>query len=279
MNDAKSSNERSPTYRADLIRRLWEFQTEPTCPDRVKRAIAEAAQTFEEYEVELTEAKRQRNDEQRLRLAAERRADETESEPIYNQPVGDVVVQCPRCEMRFMAPEDVIRRPTASTDPTAASLRQLADGSDGDMVSFTPNALRAMADAIDGSAEKTEPDAFGLFHDRVHDENGVSRSARSVKTSRDLTPSEAASFDKALARSQRRVLREGEKECEPPHCPTCSCVTWTEQPAAAGRVFEAPLPPEPGSTLCPHGLPLAENVCGPCSQGQPNRPAGTRRDE
>lgn len=24
-------------------------------------------------------------------------------------------------------------------------------------------------------------------------------------------------------------------------------------------------------TLCPHGLPLAENVCGPCSQGRPNK--------
>lgn len=25
--------------------------------------------------------------------------------------------------------------------------------------------------------------------------------------------------------------------------------------------------------LCPHGMPLAENICGPCSQGRPNRPA------
>lgn len=24
--------------------------------------------------------------------------------------------------------------------------------------------------------------------------------------------------------------------------------------------------------LCPHGMPLAENICGPCSQGEPNRP-------
>ena len=24
--------------------------------------------------------------------------------------------------------------------------------------------------------------------------------------------------------------------------------------------------------LCPHGMPLAENVCGPCSKGEPNRP-------
>lgn len=22
--------------------------------------------------------------------------------------------------------------------------------------------------------------------------------------------------------------------------------------------------------LCPHGMPLAENVCGPCSEGRPN---------
>lgn len=28
-------------------------------------------------------------------------------------------------------------------------------------------------------------------------------------------------------------------------------------------------PPETGA-LCPHGMPLAENVCGPCSQGRPN---------
>lgn len=28
--------------------------------------------------------------------------------------------------------------------------------------------------------------------------------------------------------------------------------------------------PETGA-LCPHGMPLAENVCGPCSEGQPNR--------
>lgn len=25
------------------------------------------------------------------------------------------------------------------------------------------------------------------------------------------------------------------------------------------------------SALCPHGMPLAENVCGPCSEGRPNR--------
>jgi hypothetical protein len=25
--------------------------------------------------------------------------------------------------------------------------------------------------------------------------------------------------------------------------------------------------------LCPHGMPLAENICGPCSQGRPNRRA------
>lgn len=25
--------------------------------------------------------------------------------------------------------------------------------------------------------------------------------------------------------------------------------------------------------LCPHGMPLAENVCGPCSKGKPNRPS------
>jgi hypothetical protein len=24
------------------------------------------------------------------------------------------------------------------------------------------------------------------------------------------------------------------------------------------------------SALCPHGMPLAENVCGPCSEGEPN---------
>ena len=27
------------------------------------------------------------------------------------------------------------------------------------------------------------------------------------------------------------------------------------------------------SAVCPHGMPLAENVCGPCSQGRPNTPA------
>lgn len=25
---------------------------------------------------------------------------------------------------------------------------------------------------------------------------------------------------------------------------------------------------------CPHGLPLADNVCGPCSKGKPNRSRG-----
>lgn len=24
-------------------------------------------------------------------------------------------------------------------------------------------------------------------------------------------------------------------------------------------------------TLCPHGMPLADNICGPCSEGRPNR--------
>lgn len=27
--------------------------------------------------------------------------------------------------------------------------------------------------------------------------------------------------------------------------------------------------PAPASELCPHGLPLADNICGPCSQGRP----------
>lgn len=39
---------------------------------------------------------------------------------------------------------------------------------------------------------------------------------------------------------------------EPPHCPTCGC--------------------DRGPAICPHGFPLAENVCGPCSKGEPNRP-------
>jgi len=29
--------------------------------------------------------------------------------------VGDVVVECPRCEMRFLAPEDVVKRPAEET--------------------------------------------------------------------------------------------------------------------------------------------------------------------
>lgn len=27
------------------------------------------------------------------------------------------------------------------------------------------------------------------------------------------------------------------------------------------------------AALCPHGMPLAENVCGPCSEGRLNRPS------
>ena len=27
--------------------------------------------------------------------------------------------------------------------------------------------------------------------------------------------------------------------------------------------------------LCPHGMPLAANTCGPCSQGRPNAPLAT----
>lgn len=30
-------------------------------------------------------------------------------------------------------------------------------------------------------------------------------------------------------------------------------------------------PPPAKPELCPHGMPLAENICGPCSQGRPNR--------
>lgn len=33
---------------------------------------------------------------------------------------------------------------------------------------------------------------------------------------------------------------------------------------------------ENGEARCPHGFVLAENVCGPCSEGRPNRPASTR---
>lgn len=38
-----------------------------------------------------------------------------------------------------------------------------------------------------------------------------------------------------------------------------------------GGVEPSPLRAEmETSALCPHGMPLAENVCGPCSEGQPN---------
>jgi len=30
---------------------------------------------------------------------------------------------------------------------------------------------------------------------------------------------------------------------------------------------------EPAPSMCPHGFALAENICGPCSEGRPNRPA------
>jgi hypothetical protein len=30
-------------------------------------------------------------------------------------------------------------------------------------------------------------------------------------------------------------------------------------------------PEKETSALCPHGMPRAENVCGPCSEGEPNR--------
>lgn len=41
-----TSNNRSPTYRADLVRRLWEFQCDDL-PEPVKRAMAEAAHELE----------------------------------------------------------------------------------------------------------------------------------------------------------------------------------------------------------------------------------------
>lgn len=39
--------------------------------------------------------------------------------------------------------------------------------------------------------------------------------------------------------------------------------------------------PQPASApetpaLCPHGMPLAENTCGPCSEGRPNSPTTNR---
>jgi hypothetical protein len=34
----------------------------------------------------------------------------------------------------------------------------------------------------------------------------------------------------------------------------------------ARRMYSAP----ETRALCPHGMPLAENVCGPCSEGRPN---------
>jgi hypothetical protein len=32
-------------------------------------------------------------------------------------------------------------------------------------------------------------------------------------------------------------------------------------------------------TLCQHGLPLAQNICGPCSQGRPTRRAVTSSEQ
>lgn len=44
-----------------------------------------------------------------------------------------------------------------------------------------------------------------------------------------------------------------------------------------GRISHwQPLPAPPGEgpePLCPHGMVLADNVCGPCSEGRPNRAA------
>jgi hypothetical protein len=37
------------------------------------------------------------------------------------------------------------------------------------------------------------------------------------------------------------------------------------------RALQEESPAQETSALCPHGMPRAENVCGPCSEGRPNR--------
>jgi hypothetical protein len=51
-------------------------------------------------------------------------------------------------------------------------------------------------------------------------------------------------------------------------------------------VFPVPLNPNGqlvpsmfAEPLCPHGMPLAENICGPCSEGRPNRASQPPADE
>jgi hypothetical protein len=52
----------------------------------------------------------------------------------------------------------------------------------------------------------------------------------------------------------------------------CAVCRWQEEVQAFASRRRAP------ETLCPHGLPLAENVCGPCSEGRPMRAVETPRE-
>jgi hypothetical protein len=64
---ARTSKERSPTYRADLIRRLWEAQCY-SCSEEMKRVMAEAAQELESFPSETTGNPYSRRDVDRYRF-------------------------------------------------------------------------------------------------------------------------------------------------------------------------------------------------------------------
>jgi hypothetical protein len=39
-----------------------------------------------------------------------------------------------------------------------------------------------------------------------------------------------------------------------------------------------PIAPKEPPAICPHGFLLVDNVCGPCSKGEPNRPASVKEE-
>lgn len=175
--------------------------------DEWPQLLRDCMHVIERMEDELLEAKRQRNDESRLRQAAESAAQEYTLRGWISPNPGCSELS----DYDGGGWEAVYSRPGKG----GAELREL-------LLEVTGALFRWSCEMKeDGTVDWPEPE-----------------------------PSEAPPFIRDVGRKVEEALD----------------VSWKKEGFTHWRPLPAP-------TLCPHGMPLAENVCGPCSEGRPNRDA------
>lgn len=196
--------------------------------------------------------------------------------------VGDEVAACPGCadcEPDPMPPKHDATMPTVWLYLLAAA-RQLVEKVDQNHGEKGPplkwNVPWAQVTALRDAVLKA-----GMEHDRAADEPCALPVSRELLDEIAYQHKDSNKFERA-----RESLIAILKGASPP--PTAlpaearevieaflqqgdfSSPHWLGEKARALQMLGG-LYAETKSEFCPHGMPLAENICGPCSQGRPNR--------